>query len=461
MDASINNQPIKSINRIELNEGMDGLDSFLLRSTTRTVEAHVGGDEMTRGQRTHEGELTSHHCGCDDLRKLPSMITWILLRCTRDPAQEIQHGTLSRETRPSTHSPDLQTGHRDTEIQILTSVHGFHLRHAVTALHDLGRILSGRDEGRGDDVRSMGIGTSDTPRHLGTDEVLGKIESDHVFGCRVQDVLQDGTFDDTIRDHTLPPTFDEIDRTGFLVRAHVPGEGDDFHFRELFHEVFQGLLRAFPDHVHPHRITGGRLEPEEDFPTRDVGSDGLETSEATRAVELRGQLFEIGFHEAFQFGSRSDILRLQDRCSAHTVLDHFCTRTSGHGDRLRTSGRARDQGTFRRRHRDIVFLFIDPEWTCDPDWDRHDSDHVLTALSVDRCIVVMLELQIIQTLTRAMLHDLTTDRHRTFQITLRRTLDRMELHLSVQDILDEFLISKSFCFFSFCFGKERSGEERK
>ena len=65
------------------------------------------------------------------------------------------------------------------------------------------------------------------------------------------------------RDNAPPPPHDPVDCGGFLVGAHVPGEGDKTGAGSLRDQVCD--FRACDgDHVHAHRILGVELQPDKD-----------------------------------------------------------------------------------------------------------------------------------------------------------------------------------------------------
>src|SRR5690606_36065477 len=132
---------------------------------------------------------------------------------------------------------------------------------------------------------------------------------------------------------------------------------------------------------------------------------------------------------------------LQNGGSTHAVLDDLGAGPSTLGDRLAASGGAGDQSPLGRGHGDVELLAVDQQRSGDPAGDGHDTDDILTALSVDGLVVVAEpgRGEVRQALAGAALDDLPADTDRSLQVALGGLLDRMELDLAAEDSLDELI----------------------
>lgn len=106
-------------------------------------------------------------------------------------AKEVEHGALRLENRPTANGADFDRWHRHADLEIaIVAESGLarieetgkgiillpHHRNAIAALDVLSRVLSGGQENRGDDVRSVCIEAAYASSHGASDQVFACVE---------------------------------------------------------------------------------------------------------------------------------------------------------------------------------------------------------------------------------------------------------------------------------------------
>src|SRR4051812_25193123 len=114
----------------------------------------------------------------------------------------------------------------------------------AAALNVLGGILtSGQEDGR-DNVRGVGVETTQTSSHSTSDQVLADVQLNERVDITLEDALDNVTRDDSLSHDRLTTTISPVDGSGLLISTEVTRKRDDSHVIEatlLGHDI-QGLL---------------------------------------------------------------------------------------------------------------------------------------------------------------------------------------------------------------------------
>ena len=144
---------------------------------------HVCSDEMAGSECRTQTELTSKNGGCDDTGKLARVVAWIGGMRTAD-TKEVKHGLLRLKHSATSDCADFETGHADRDLQIAVVAEcmlalclksnglGYLLLHdgdALSALDDLGGILTSGKVDSGDQICSVSVETANAASHCTAD----------------------------------------------------------------------------------------------------------------------------------------------------------------------------------------------------------------------------------------------------------------------------------------------------
>ena len=392
-------------------------------------------DKVASRKGAHERELTGHNSRGDDTGELARVGTG-LIHVGSLNSEHLKTSTLSRKDGTSSDGSDLEGRHVDGHVEVLSVVDGLHKSHAGGRLDVLGGVLSTGKEESGNDVGSMGVESSERTSHGGTDKVLGVVDVADVSDSGLENALHDISGDDDLSHDRLATALDPVDGTGLLVGTHVSREGEDLE-GEARRELVEGLVDSLGDHVHAHGVTGAAAEAKVDEAASVNDLDALETSEARGGVEPRGNLFKVLVNEGLDLGGDTHVGDLEDRGAGDSVSGDFSLGTSGERDGLASTGGTGDQGTLGGGERNVELLVIDNEGSGNTDGDGDVSDDVLSALSVNDVVVVVLVGELLKRGSNLLLDDAAADLDSTLKVTDLR-LELEEAELASANRVDEF-----------------------
>ena len=239
----------------------------------------------------------------------------------------------------------------------------------------------------------MGVEATNRASHSGTDQVLVDVKLDKGIDISLEDVLDDVTGDNGLSNNALATSIDPVDSGRLLIRAVVSTDGDNVHVLEtlVVHDL-KSVLDTLGNHVHTHSVTGSSLEADVKVGTGHGSLHLFQTSETRGGVEslLHDGLTLLGVEPKLGSTSSFQSLELNARATSHTVSSQNSNGTATRVDSLAASAGRSDQDTLSGSHRNEVALSIDDKGTGDTNRERHISDNVLAASTVDLGPVVVL-----------------------------------------------------------------------
>jgi hypothetical protein len=292
-------------------------------------------------------------------------------------AHDLEARRLGGEASTAADGSHFERGEAEAGIEAVVA--GVHRGDGVGALDDLGGVLTGREKGRGDRVRGVGV-EAETRRLRAADEVLPGVPLRHRLGRGLQDVVEDGRREVDVGRHRPAAALDGVDGRGLLVGTEVAREGDQVGIGVRLDEI-GGLTCGDRGHVHPHGVLRVVGEPQEDVVADDVGDDPREFAVARGGF---GRLAEVGLVVAHP---RDDPLGgghvgdLEDGRAGHPGLGHAGRRAAGLADGAHAAVDARDQGALGRGHGQVVLAVgraaVDGDGPGDAHRDLGGADEVL------------------------------------------------------------------------------------
>ena len=237
----------------------------------------------------------------------------------------------------------------------------------------------------------MGIESSNRASHRTAHQILLRVQIHQGRDSRLQYRLDHVTGNDRLRDHALPSTLNPVDRSRLLVRAIVARQRQHDHARVMLLHNLKRLFSALGNHVHAHRITRRRREPNKERPTSHGGLQALQLRKPRGALErlLERFISVLRVDPQLRIGGHRDRREINGRSTCHAILDEDSGHSSTGVERFAASGSRRDEGAFSGSHGYGIQVAVDVERSRDTEGQRNVADNVFaTGTKHSRIIVV-------------------------------------------------------------------------
>src|SRR5919109_52120 len=339
----------------------------------RTIasEEVVGRDPLLGDDRRAEGQLATQHRGGHDLGELHDFALAVA-------AHQLEALAVRWEAGPAAIGRDDERGdgHREIEVavrqQLAVVVGG-------RGLGDVGDVLAGGDEDRGDPVGRVGAVVVGAGHEAA--EVRHEPGAPEELGVRVHDLLDQVARDGGLRDHPLAACAQHVHLGALLVGGEVRLEEVVLELRVVGSDPLAGHRGRLPGHVLARGVPGRVVEAAEQDAARGVLLDVEQLAGPRRALGHLLDLLEVVVEPVGELARVAGALEDEGGRALHLV-GH-----DGGGDAARLAQQphaavvARDQRALggSERHVELALgvLAVDEQRPGHAERDLSDADEVL------------------------------------------------------------------------------------